>query len=309
MKLIPPIKLLELADLIEVKIVGDPDRLVSGISEVHAVEDGDLVFVDHEKYYEKALSSPAAIILIDKEVEPPEGKTLLISADPFTDYNILTQHFSPFRASEKQISDSAECGADTVIMPNVFIGNSVKIGSNCLIHPNVSIYDNCIIGDKVIIHSNAVIGGDAFYYQKRDGKHVKMHTCGRVVIEDNVEIGSCTNIDKGVSGDTIIGDGTKIDSHVHVGHDTRVGKNCLFAAHVGISGAVIIEDNVTLWGQAGIPSGVVIGEGAVVLAQSGVTKSLEGNKIYFGSPAGDNREKLRELAMLRKLPKIIESLQ
>jgi len=309
MKLDPPIKLSELAGLIEVKIVGNPDQMVGGINEVHAVEDGDLVFVDHEKYYEKALSSAAAIVLIDKEVECPKGKTLLISADPFTDYNTLTRHFSPFKASDKPISDSAELGPNTTIMPNVFIGNSVTIGSNCLIHPNVSIYDDCLIGDNVIIHSNAVIGGDAFYYQKREGKHVKMHTCGRVVIEDNVEIGSCSNIDKGVSGDTRIGDGTKIDSHVHIGHDTLIGKNCLFAAHVGISGAVIIEDNVTLWGQAGIPSGVVIGEGAVVLAQSGVTKSLEGNKIYFGSPAGDNREKLRELAMLRKLPKIIESLQ
>lgn len=308
MKLNPAIKISELANLIEVKIIGDPDQLASGINEIHTVEAGDLVFVDHEKYYEKALSSAATIILIDKEVECPDGKALLISKDPFTDYNTLTRHFSPFSPSDKLHGDTAKIGKDTVIMPNVFIGNNVKLGDNCLIHPNATIYDNCIIGDNVIIHSNAVIGGDAFYYQKRAGAYVKMHTCGRVVIKDNVEIGGCSTINKGVSGDTTIGAGTKIDSHVHVGHDTQVGKNCLFAAHVGISGAVIIEDDVTLWGQVGIPSGVVIGAGAVVLAQSGVTKSLEGNKIYFGSPAGDNREKLRELAMLRKLPKIIESL-
>ena len=308
MKLKSPVKLSELANLIEVKIIGDPDQLVSGINEIHAVEEGDLVFVDHEKYYEKALSSAATIILIDKEVDLPEGKALLVSTDPFTDYNTLTQHFSPFKPSNKLLGDTAEVGKDTVIMPNVFIGNDVKIGNNCLIHPNTTIYDHCVIGDNVIIHSNTVIGGDAFYYQKREGSYVKMHTCGRVVIEDDVEIGGCSTINKGVSGDTRIGAGTKIDSHVHVGHDTKVGKNCLFAAHVGISGAVIIEDDVTLWGQAGIPSGVVIGAGAVVLAQSGVTKSLEGNKIYFGSPAGDNREKLRELALLRKLPKLFESL-
>jgi len=308
MKLNPPIKVSELADLIDVKIIGDPDHLVRGINEIHTVEDGDLVFVDHEKYYKKALTSKATTILIDKDFECPKGKALLISADPFSDYNILTRHFSPFSGSEKAISDSATIGKGTVIMPNVFLGNSVEIGDNCIIHPNVSIYDNCIIGNNVIIQSNAVIGGDAFYYQKRKGKHVKMHTCGRVVIKDDVEIGSCSTIDKGVSGDTIIGAGTKMDSHVHVGHDTLIGENCLFAAHVGISGAVIIEDNVTLWGQAGIPSDVVIGEGAVVLAQSGVTKSLEGNKVYFGSPAGDNREKLRELALIRKLPKLFESL-
>ena len=135
-----------------------------------------------------------------------------------------------------------------------------------------------------------------------------MHTCGRVVIGNDVEIGSNSTIDKGVSGDTNIGEGTKIDSHVHVGHDTEIGKNCLFAAHVGISGAVVIEDDVTLWGQVGIPSDVVIGKGVVVLAQSGVTKSLESNKVYFGSPAAENREKLRELALIRKLPKLMEKL-
>jgi len=309
MELNPPIKLSELADLIQAKIIGNPDRLVTGINEIHTVGDGDLVFVDHEKYYDKALESAATTILIDKEVECPEGKSLLVSSDPFTDYNFLTRHFSPFTPSDKPVSDTASIGEDTVIMPNVFIGNSVTIGNNCIIHPGVSVYDNVTIGDNVIIQSNAVIGGDAFYFQKREGKYIKMHTCGSVVIENDVEVGACATLDKGVSGETKIGSGTKIDNHVHIGHDTVIGNNCLFAAHVGISGAVIIEDNVTLWGQAGIPSGVVIGEGAVVLAQSGVTKSLEGNKIYFGSPAGDNREKLRELALLRKLPKIIESLQ
>jgi len=309
MKLNPPVKLSELADLIKVSIIGDPEQLVSGINEIHTVAEGDLVFVDHEKYYEKALKSAATTILIDKEVDCPPGKTLLVSKDPFTDYNFLTRHFSPFKASEKSISETVAVGEGTVIMPNVFLGNSVVIGKNCIVHPNVAIYDNCVIGDNVTIHSSAVIGGDAFYFQKREGKYVKMHTCGRVVIKDDVEIGACSTLDKGVSGDTVIGAGTKIDNHVHVGHDSIIGRNCLFAAHVGISGAVIIEDNVTLWGQAGIPSDVVIGKGAVVLAQSGVTKSLEGNKVYFGSPAGDNREKLRELALIRKLPKIFESLQ
>ena len=308
MKLDPPIKLQELAELIEVKIVGEANHLVSGINEIHAVETGDLVFVDHEKYYEKALESAATTMLIDREVDCPPGKALLISSDPFTDYNFLTRHFSPFTASDQLVSDSAEVGEGTVVMPNVFLGNSVSIGKNCIIHPGVCIYDNSVIGDNVEIHSNAIIGGDAFYYQKRKGKYVKMHSCGRVVIENDVEVGASTAIDKGVSGDTLIGEGTKVDNHVHIGHDTIVGKNCLFAAHVGISGAVIIEDNVTLWGQAGIPSDVVIGEGAVVLAQSGVTKSLEGNKVYFGSPAGDNREKLKELALIRKLPKLFETL-
>jgi len=308
MKLLNAICVKEIAEMIQADIEGDENSLVKGINEIHKVVKGDLVFVDHPKYYDKALNSEATTILIDKNVKCPPGKTLLISNNPFNDYNKLTRHFSPFHTSDTPIASTAIVGEDSIIQPNVFLGNNVEIGKNCIIHPNVSIYDNCILGDDIIIHSNTVIGGDAFYYQKREGKYHKMHTCGRVVIGDNVEIGSNSTIDKGVSGDTTIGAGTKIDSHVHIGHDTEVGENCLFAAHVGISGAVIIEDDVTLWGQVGIPSDVIIGKGAIVLAQSGVTKSLKGNKVYFGSPAVENREKLREMALIRKLPKIMEKL-
>jgi UDP-3-O-[3-hydroxymyristoyl] glucosamine N-acyltransferase len=123
-----------------------------------------------------------------------------------------------------------------------------------------------------------------------------------------VEIGANCTIDKGVTGDTVIGEGTKIDNHVHIGHDTRIGKNCLFAAQVGISGATVIEDEVVLWGQVGITSGITIGKGAVVLAQSGVDKSLKGNVVYFGSPASEARTKMKELAALRKLPSVIQQL-
>ncbi|HIA35817.1 MAG TPA: UDP-3-O-(3-hydroxymyristoyl)glucosamine N-acyltransferase [Flavobacteriales bacterium] len=308
MKFTTAISVKDLAEMIQADIEGDENQMVIGINEIHKVSEGDLVFVDHPKYYEKALSSAATTILIDKKIDCPIGKTLLISDNPFRDYNKLTRHYCPFSSSKSQISSTAIVGERTTLQPNVVLGNHVVIGKHCIIHPNVSIYDNCVLGDNVIVHANTVIGGDAFYYQKQEGKYNKMHTCGRVVIADDVEIGSNSTIDKGVSGDTIIGKGTKIDNHVHVGHDTVIGKNCLFAAHVGISGAVIIEDDVTLWGQVGIPSDVTIGKGAVVLAQSGVTKSLESNKIYFGSPAAENREKLRELALIRKLPELMERL-
>ena len=135
-----------------------------------------------------------------------------------------------------------------------------------------------------------------------------LHSCGRVVIEDHVEIGALCSVDKGVTGDTLIKRGTKIDNQVHVGHDTVIGENCLFAAQVGIAGCVIIEDDVTLWGQVGVPSDLTIGKGAVVLGQSGLTKNLEGNKTYFGSPAVEARTKFKELAAIRKLPRIIETL-
>lgn len=291
----------KIANLINANFVGDPDFKISGINEIHVVEAGDIVFVDHPKYYEKALNSEATIILINKEVDCPEGKSLLISDNPFRDFNKITKHFSPFISSKVSIADTAIVGEGTIIQPNVFIGNNVSIGKNCLIHPNVTIYDNAIIGDAVIIHANTVLGADAFYYKNRPEGFDQLLSVGRVVVKDNVHIGASCTIDKGVTGDTTIGKGTKIDNQVHVGHDTKIGKKCLIASQTGIAGCVIIEDEVTLWGQVGTNSGITIGKGAVILGQTGVTKSVPGGKTYFGTPISESRVKLKELAYLKRL--------
>ena len=169
--------------------------------------------------------------------------------------------------------------------------------------------DHCIIGDNVVIQSGTVIGSDAFYYNKktnRDIHYKRMTSCGRVVIKDDVEIGAGCTIDRGVTGDTVIGEGTKMDNHVHIGHDTVVGKNCLFAAQVGIAGAAMIEDEVILWGQVGISKTLTVGKGAVINAQSGVPSSLPGGKAYFGSPAGEARGKMKEIAWVKRIPEIWE---
>ena len=291
----------KIASLIDATFVGESDFKISGINEIHVVEAGDIVFVDHPKYYEKALNSKATIILINKEVDCPEGKSLLISDNPFRDFNKITKHFSPFISSKVSIADTAILGEGTIIQPNVFIGNNVSIGKNCLIHPNVTIYDNAIIGDQVIIHANTVLGADAFYYKNRPEGFDQLLSVGRVVVKNNVHIGASCTIDKGVTGDTTIGKGTKIDNQVHVGHDTKIGKKCLIASQTGIAGCVIIEDEVTLWGQVGTNSGITIGKGAVILGQTGVTKSVPGGKTYFGTPISESRVKLKELAYLKRL--------
>lgn len=301
-------KLKDIAAIIGAEFEGPADHIVSGLNEIHKVEAGDIVFVDHPKYYDKALASKATTILIDKKVECPKGKALLISNDPFRDYNKLVLHFKPVNYSVKPISDTASIGKNTVIMPGVYIGNNVRIGDNCIIHPNVVIYNDSVIGNNVIIHGGSVIGSDAFYFKKRTDKYDKMISCGRVVIHDDVEIGALCTIDRGVSHDTVIGKGTKMDRHVQIGHDTIIGEMCLFASQVGISGVVTIGDRVTLWGQVGVPSNLSIGEGAVVLGQSGLINSLEGNNTYFGSPAIIAREKLKELALVKKIPQILEKL-
>jgi len=308
MKFSTPQNIEGIARILNCDYIGDAEFPVLGMNEIHAVASGDIVFVDHPKYYDKALASKATIILINKEVACPEGKSLLISDDPFRDFNKLTNHFNPFIATTATISISAIIGDNTVLQPNVFVGNNVKIGNDCIIHSNVCIYDNAIIGNNVTIHSGTILGADAFYYKNRPEKFDKLLSGGNVVIEDHVDIGALCTIDKGVTASTTIGEGSKIDNQVHVGHDTVIGKRCLIASQVGISGCVIIEDFVTIWGQAGVTSGVTIGEKAVISAQSGVSKSLEGHKSYFGTPADDFRKKYKEIAAIRLIPEIMDKL-
>lgn len=309
MKFPKPHPLKDIAALIDCDYVGDADFPVYGMNEIHVVEPGDIVFVDHPKYYDKALQSAATIVLINKQVECPEGKALLVSDDPFRDFNKLTKHFMPFKAQSAAIDDSAEIGQNTVIQPNVVIGRNVRIGNNCVIHSNVVIYDHTIIGDNVTIHAGTVLGADAFYYKKRDFGFDPLLSGGRVVIKDNVGIGALCTIDRGVTGDTIIDEGAKLDNQIHVGHDTYIGKRCLIAAQTGIAGCVVIEDEVTIWGQVGTTSGITIGKKAVILAQSGVSKSLEGGKTYFGYPAEESREKLKQMAHVKQIPHILEKLK
>jgi UDP-3-O-[3-hydroxymyristoyl] glucosamine N-acyltransferase len=296
-----------IAEFIGAKIIGNKEGKATGINEIHKVEKGDIVFVDHPKYYDTCIHSQATFIIINKEMSCPGGKTLFVVDDPFEAYLELVNHFRPFAPSMKQVSETSTIGEGTVLMPNAYIGNHVRIGRDCVIHPNVTILDHCIIGDHVIIQAGSVIGSDAFYYNKKTDRPVhykKMSSCGRVIIEDFVEIGAGCTIDRGVSGDTVIGAGTKMDNMVHIGHDTEVGKNCLFAAQVGIAGATIIEDEVILWGQVGVSKTITIGKGAVLYAQSGTPASLKGGKNYFGSPAIEAKEKMKELVWIKRIPEL-----
>lgn len=309
MKFPQPHTLKQIATIIQTDYVGPENFSVLGINEIHVVEPGDIVFVDHPKYYDKALNSAATVILINKEVDCPEGKALLISDDPFRDFNKLADYFKPFQKAEKAISDTAIIGEGTIIQPNSFLGNHVKIGKNCIIHSNVSLYDGTIIGDNVIIHANTVLGSDAFYYKNRPEGHDRLKSSGNVVIEDDVEIGASCTIDRGVTNSTRIGKGSKLDNQIHVGHDTVIGKKCLVASQTGIAGCVVMGDEVTLWGQVGIPNGITIENGVQVMAQSGVSKSLKSGKSYFGTPAGEAAIKFRELAAIRQIPDLMKKVK
>ncbi len=309
MKFPVPHTLKQIATIISSEYVGAADFPVLGMNEIHVVTPGDIVFVDHPKYYDKALESAATVILINKKVTCPDGKALLLSDDPFRDFNTLTTYFNPFQKAKNLVSDTAVIGENTIIQPGTFIGNQVVIGDHCHIHGNVSIYDGTSIGNNVTIHAGTVLGGDAFYYKKRPEGYDKLISGGNIIIEDHVDLGSLCTIDRGVTGNTTIKEGTKIDNQVHIGHDTVIGKKCLIASQVGIAGCVIIEDEVTIWGQVGVTSGITIGTKAIISAQSGISKSLEGNKSYFGTPADDFRKKYKEIAAIRQIPKLIEKLK
>lgn len=300
-----PVPLSEIARLIGAEIIGNKDGMATGINEIHKVEEGDLAFVDHPKYYQKCIQSAATFIIINQKTDFPPHKSLLLTEQTFEAYLRIVEHFRPFRPLTQPLSQTAAVGENTVLMPGSIIGNEVSIGSNCIIHPNVVIMDYCIIGNNVVIQAGTIIGSDAFYYNRKTNRPVhykKMLSCGRVVIEDDVEIGAGCTIDRGVSGDTLIGQGTKIDNLVHVGHDTVIGKNCLIAAQVGIAGATTIEDEVILWGQVGVSKTLTIGKGAEIYAQSGVPASLEGGRKYFGSPAEDAMIKKKEFVWVKRIP-------
>lgn len=306
-----PVPVQWIAEFVGAKLKGNKHGSATGINELHKVEHGDLVFVDHPKYYDKCINSDASFIIINKETVVPEGKALLIVDDPFEAYSKIVNHFRPLEPSAKMISDTAKIGEDTTIYPSVFIGNHVTIGKNCIIYPNVSIMDHCIIGNNVIIQPGTVIGSDAFYYNGKKDREVwykRMPSCGRVILEDDVEIGSGCTIDRGVSHDTVIGRGTKFDNLIHIGHDTVIGKNCLFAANVVVAGVVTIKDGVTIWGGAIISKTLTIGENAVLLGRTGVVGDLEGNKTYWGTPAQEAGIIKRELIWIKRIPQMWEML-
>ena len=310
MDFLTPVNISEIASLINAKIVGGNRAEVKGINELNRVEVGDLAFVDHPKYYDKCINSKATFIIINKEVKVPEGKTLLITENPFEAYCKIVAHYQPFTKALKAIN-SDNIGENTFIFPTAFIGNNVTIGSNCIIHPHVTIMDHCVIGNNVVIQAGTVIGSDAFYYNTKKEREVwykKMPSCGRVVIEDDVEIGAGCTIDRGVTHDTRIGKGTRFDNLIHIGHDTVFGKNCLVAANVVIAGYVNIKDAVTIWGGCIINKTLTIGENAVLLGRTGVGGNLEGNKTYWGAPAQEASAVKRDLIWMKRIPQLWEKV-
>lgn len=287
----------------------------------------------YKKYLSSCGASACFIAELPGEEDFPEAMIFLVCKDPEMSFLQAVQLLHPEHPIVHQISEHAaiDCSAkighnvhiaaftsvgqhcviaeNTRIEAGVRIGNNVQIGKDCLIHPNVVIYDNTIMGDKVIIHAGAIIAADGFGYKFRNNQHIKVPHVGNVIIDDNVEIGANTCIDRGALGATRIGAGSKIDNLVQLGHNNLVGRNVIICGQSGISGSCTIEDGAILAGSSGVADHVKIGTRAVVMARSGISQDVEAGTQVWGSPAKDRKVAWRELAALSKLPELLQKFK
>lgn len=322
----------ELAKLVGGKIEGDKKIKISGVANLEKAAEGEISFLVEEKLKELSLKSQASALVISDKIETFPKPVIKVS-NPRLAFAKIMEVFAPQVAPPLGVHPSAvlseevslskdvsigpnvfigrgaQIGERVTLQANVYIGEEVRIGSDTLIYPNVTIREGVIIGQKVIIHPGVVIGSDGFGFVKEGGKHYKIPQIGKVIIEDEVEIGANCCIDRGTLDATIIGRGTKLDNLVQVGHNVIIGENSIIVGQVGISGSVKIGDRVTLAGQAGISDHLTIGSDTIIGGGAGVTKDVPPNSFYSGYPAGPHREQKRIQAIIHQLPKLWEKVK
>jgi UDP-3-O-[3-hydroxymyristoyl] glucosamine N-acyltransferase len=325
-------KLAELANLIGGKISGDPDVEINGASGIKEAKDGDITFLANKKMMENIFSSKASAVIVREEIKGLSTSMLVVD-NPQLAFAKALKVFYAKLPKPSGVSDNAIIGSNVImgndvsvhplsyigndvilgqgvtISPGVYIGEGVSIGDGSFIYPNVTIRENVKIGKNVIVYSGAVIGSDGFGYVPEKGIHYKIPQVGGVIIEDNVEIGANTTIDKATVGNTIIGCGTKIDNLVQIAHNVTIGKNCIIVSQVGISGSVEIGDGVVLAGQVGVRDHVNIGNGAIAGARAGIVTDIPDGQFFSGHPAMPHKTWLRAQSIYSKLPEYVKRLR
>lgn len=336
------ITLSEIAKLTEGALEGAAEFIITGAAGLEDASERDISFLGNPKYGRLIETTKAGCVFLPNAAknssEDGRGRNRIYVEDPQWAYaqilmilerEIYKPDLMPTADSRAAVHREAKLegkvsigpfsvvdrgavvGAGSVIGPQCFIGFNARVGKDCKIYPQVVIRENCVIGDRVIIHSGTVVGSDGYGFcaDRKTGRHRKIPQLGNVVVENDVEIGSNVSIDRATIGSTVIGEGTKIDNLVQIGHNVRTGKNCLIVAQVGVSGSTQIGRQVTLAGQAGIVGHVKIGDGAVIAAQSGVMGDVEPKAMVFGSPARPHREAMKLQALLGKLPEIYDAFK
>ncbi|HDS09147.1 MAG TPA: UDP-3-O-(3-hydroxymyristoyl)glucosamine N-acyltransferase [Firmicutes bacterium] len=325
-------KLSYLTELLSGELEGDPDLEISGIEDIREASGNSASFISNSKYEKYIYNTSAGVVIVKKGSPKVPGKNLILVEDPYRAVGILLNLFNDRLISFSGISDRSyispaselgdgvrvapfafigrgvRIGSDTVIFPGVSIGDNSKVGSGCVIYSNVSIYDGIEIGDRVIIHSGTVIGSDGFGFVTEQGVNIKIPQIGKVIIEDDVEIGANVTIDRATFGVTRIKKGVKIDNLVQIAHNVEVGENSLLVAQSGLAGSSKLGKNVTVAAKAGISGHIEIGDNVKIGAKSGVMKSIPPNMTVSGFPSRPLNEELRVKASLRNLPGVFERI-
>jgi len=328
----------QISALIQGKIEGNPDASVSSFGKIEEADGSQLSFLANPKYEDYLYTTGAAIVIINEAyvLRHPIQATLIRVKDAYSAFaQLLSQYqqmvnqqmkgvqqpsYVPqsvtmgddvFIGAFSYLGEDVKVGNGTKIYPNTYIGDGVRLGDNCMIHPGVKIYYGCVIGNNVTIHAGTIIGSDGFgFAPQADGSYKKVPQIGNVVIEDNVEIGANTTIDRATMGSTIIKSGAKLDNLIQIAHNVEVGNSTVIAAQAGVSGSTKIGNNVQIGGQAGLVGHIQIAEGSKINAQSGVSKSLKTPyAAVTGSPAYDYTSALRSQAVFRNLPEMEKRLQ
>ena len=326
-------RLKELADFVGGNVIGDGDIEISGVAAIETAQPGEITFIAHPKYLSHLSETRASAIIASPEVAQKTDKPLLSIPNPYLAFaKILSLYtrgpyqakgidpkawISPTASVGKEVTihpfvcvgDGCSIGDRVTLYPGVSVGEDSSIGDETILHAHVSIYPRTIIGKRVILHSGVVIGSDGFAYVKEGKKNVKFPQVGHVEIEDDVEIGANTTVDRAALGKTVIHQGVKIDNLVQVAHNVVIGEDSIIVAQVGISGSTKVGSNVTLGGQVGLTGHITVGDNVMVAGQSGVMNDLAANAAYLGSPAIPHREQMRVISATLKLPEMRKTLK
>jgi UDP-3-O-[3-hydroxymyristoyl] glucosamine N-acyltransferase len=301
-------------------LLGDGSASIAGAAGLADAIESDLSFFHNLKYIASLQTTKARVIIVPQDTNGtalPAGKTLIRVGNPQFAFALVLAMIDKQRPlrhpkgihPKAHVEESATIGEGTILYPGCYIGHDVRVGKMCLLYPNVVLREDTQIGDRVIIHAGAVLGADGYGFATEKGKHHKIPQIGRVVVEDDVEIGANVAVDRATTGETRIGAGTKIDNLVHIAHNVRIGKDCLIVAQVGISGSTTIGNRVTLAGQVGVTGHLTIGDGAVIAAQSGVMSDVAPGEVLFGSPVRPIKQALKLQAIYGKLDEIYQTVK
>jgi UDP-3-O-[3-hydroxymyristoyl] glucosamine N-acyltransferase len=309
----------EVAASVGGELEGDGSVSIEGAAGLEEASEREISFFHNTKYIDSLQKTQARVVLIPKQMNGtplPKDKTLIrVENAQWAFAQVLglidqkKQHHPKGVHLKAHVEPTATIGADTSIYPGCYIGHGVRIGEKCLLYPNVVLREDTQIGDRVVIHAGAVLGADGYGFATQDGRHHKIPQIGKVVIEDDVEIGANVTIDRATTGETRVGAGTKIDNLVHIAHNVRIGKDCLIVAQVGISGSTKVGNRVTLAGQVGVTGHLTIGDGAVIAAQSGVMNDVEPGAVLFGSPVRPIKQAMKLQAIYGKLDELYDTVK